>query len=89
MGSNPMCVRTAEGNVTLKRSHQYFAQIQGQMAVTGRLWCDFCIYTEEGVHVERIRFCEAFWTRMLPKLKTLYMNSLLPALLKASVQPSP
>ena len=72
VGSNPMRVRTAEGNVTLKRSHQYFAQIQGQMAVTGRHWCDFCIYTEEGGHVERIRFSEAFWTRMLPKLKTFY-----------------
>ena len=29
-----------------QRNHPYFAQVQGQMAVGGRAWCDFVIYIE-------------------------------------------
>ena len=29
--------------VTVKRTHNYFYQIQGQMAIGKRLWCDFVI----------------------------------------------
>ena len=43
----------------LKQSHSYYCQVQGQMAITGRTWCDFVVYTTKGIAVERIRmnFC--------------------------------
>lgn len=31
--------------VELKHTHPYYAQIQGQLAVTERKWCDFVIFT--------------------------------------------
>ena len=31
--------------VELKHNHPYFAQIQGQLAITERSWCDFVVYT--------------------------------------------
>ena len=32
--------------IQLKRNHPYYSQIQGQLAITGRKWCDFVIYTK-------------------------------------------
>jgi len=38
----------------LRHEHLYYSQVQGQMAITGRKWCDFVIFTEKGLSVERI-----------------------------------
>ena len=35
------------GQIKLKESHQYYAQVQGQMGVGGRPWCDFVVYTKK------------------------------------------
>ena len=32
-------------SVVLRTSHSYYAQVQGQMAIGGRPWCDFIEYT--------------------------------------------
>lgn len=40
----------------LRQNHIYYAQIQGQMAVGGRTWCDFVIFTTKAISVERITF---------------------------------
>ena len=74
-------LKEVDGNqlVQLKRNHKYFFQIQGQMAVTGRSWCDFIIYTEKGLAVERILFDDELWkTEMLPKLIDFFDNCLAP-----------
>lgn len=36
--------------VKLKENHiLYYSQVQGQMAVGQRPWCDFCIHTKKGI----------------------------------------
>ena len=62
----------------LKKSHQYYAQVQGQMAITKREWCDFVIYTDKGLSIERIHFDEHFWKDLLEKLIDFYDNCLGP-----------
>ena len=63
---------------TLKRSHSYYCQIQGQMAIGERPWCDFVVYTKKGIHIE---FNEAFWKdELLPKLRCFYYNCVAPEL---------
>ena len=53
----------------LKKAHKYFAQIQGQMAIGERPWCDLVVYTFKGISVERINFDNDFWMlKLLPKL---------------------
>ena len=65
----------------LKLNHQYYYQIQGQMAITERLWCDIVIYTQKGISVERIQFDSNLWEKeCLPKLIDFYDNSLCPAI---------
>ena len=71
------------GGFTLKRNHSYYYQVQGQLHITGRSWCDYYVWTsQEGDRVvERIERDNAFWTRLvLPKLRRFYYGSMLPEL---------
>ncbi|XP_061086400.1 uncharacterized protein LOC133121214 [Conger conger] len=42
------------GNLKLKRQHAYFWQVQGQLLVTGLEWCDFVVFAEEDMLVQRL-----------------------------------
>ena len=44
------------GFVKLKSKHQYYTQIQGQMAIRGRFTAWFFIYTQHGNYLEKIKF---------------------------------
>ena len=37
--------KTSDKKCKLKVGHPYYAQVQGQMAVTGARWCDFIVFT--------------------------------------------
>lgn len=69
------------GLVKLKVGHDYYYQVQGQMAVVGVQWCDFVIWTLSFMHVERIHYNEAFWKdKCLPQLSSFYMYIVAPEL---------
>ncbi|KAJ3655544.1 hypothetical protein Zmor_014669 [Zophobas morio] len=38
------CLALENGQTYLKRTHNYYYQIQGQMLITGLTWCDFVIF---------------------------------------------
>ena len=64
--------------IKLRRSHPYYAQVQGQMAVGDRPWCDFVIYTKT-ISIERIYFDSDYWLdTLLPKLEDFFDNCLGP-----------
>lgn len=42
------------GNPKLKEQHAYFWQVQGQLLVTGLDWCDFVVFAEEEMLIQRI-----------------------------------
>ena len=54
------------GQVTLKKKHNYHYQVQGQLAITELPWCDFIIWTPQGMSVQRIECDENFWKLMYP-----------------------
>ncbi|XP_052825805.1 uncharacterized protein LOC128248496 [Octopus bimaculoides] len=65
---------SVKDNVVLKRHHSYLYQVQGQMALTGRKWCDFVVWTlKHPMSVERIYFEWNLWLTMVEKLKTFYL----------------
>ena len=69
------CLEAQEGSLKLKRGHDYFYQIQCQLAVTGLQWCDFIVCLNNGsLHVETIFFDEAFWSNVQPKLEEFYLS---------------
>ena len=70
-----------DGTYHLKKSHDYYYQVQGQLYITGRPWCDFVVWTPTFTSIECIWFDGVLWSKkMYPRLKAFYMNSLLPEL---------
>ena len=49
-----------DSKVSLKRGHEYYCQIQGQMAIGSRSWYDFVVYTSKGINIERIALMLCF-----------------------------
>lgn len=65
--------------IRLKRSHPYYSQVQGQMAITERKWCDFLVYTTKDFAVDTIDFDEDFWKqKLLPALEKFYCSCVAP-----------
>ena len=56
-------------SVVLKRSHPYYCQVQGQLTVGNRLWCDFVVYTQKGLSIDCVNFDCEFWnSKLCPRL---------------------
>ena len=80
-GAAQFCLsRESDGTLRLKKTHAYFYQVQGQLAVMNLPWCDFVLWTPKELHVERIQADPAFWREVLPKLEKFYDTALLPEL---------
>ena len=73
----------------LRRTHPYYSQVQGQMAIGGRMWCDFVIYTENGISIKRISFDQTVRERELfPKLVCFWERCLAPEIVQLCTSPS-
>ena len=55
----------------LNHKHRYYTQVQGQLMVTGRLFCDFFIWTPVGYKIERVYPDVHFWEKLEKKLTPL------------------
>ena len=51
-----------DGMLKLKQTHRYYMQVQGELGVMNKQWCDFVVYTEskDGVFVECVYFDDDF-----------------------------
>ena len=67
---------TSDNNNTtvLKTNEPYYFQVQGQLRVTGRKYCDFFVYTTAAFHLERIFFDKKLWQQMLTQFKLFWLN---------------
>ena len=43
-----------DGNLNLPADHQYYSQVQGEMAIIGVEWCDFVVYSNKCVIIDQI-----------------------------------
>ncbi|XP_056008508.1 uncharacterized protein LOC130051168 [Ostrea edulis] len=77
-----------DGKVTLKRNHNYYYQIQGQLAISGRKWCDFVVWTLIDHSVERIYYHDLFWNEVVIKLEKFYKYAVIPELFSSRVRRS-
>lgn len=61
--------------------HPYYYQVQGQLHVTRRSYCLFCVWTPLGIKVAKIERDDNFWEEnMKNKLIQFYMTCMLPEL---------
>lgn len=57
---------------TAKEQPHYYAQMQVEMACTGRVWAAFYQWTPCGDVIEEVPFDKGWWEENLPKLKVFY-----------------
>ena len=70
-----------DGSLHLKHNHAYYYQCQLQLYVTQRLYCDFVVWTEGNLHIERISKDEAFLKDIIPRAEKFFKLCVLPELL--------
>ena len=70
-----------DGKFSLDRTHAYYYQIQLQMFVLKRKFCDFVIWSKKEIFIERIYFCLNFIEINLKKASIFHKNVIKPELL--------
>jgi hypothetical protein len=84
-------LQSCDSGPTLKKNHQYFFQMQGQMGVCGYTYCYFFVYTCHGYHMEKISFDPSFWQHMSSQIVRFWGLYVAPELITQNVwsqQPS-
>lgn len=57
---------------TAAEQPHYYAQMQVEMACTGRKWCDFYQWAPNGTSLERVEYSPEWFTERLPELLEFY-----------------
>lgn len=84
----PNCLYIVDDNIHLKKNHSYFAQIQGQLAITKRKWCDLYVYTCNGSFTERLLFDAAYYQGILSHNKYFFLTYVIKEILYRDLQKS-
>ncbi|KAJ8974527.1 hypothetical protein NQ317_004592 [Molorchus minor] len=71
------------GEIKLKKTHNYYYQVQGQLAITKANKCYFIIYSgdQNNLFVEEIPRNDLFWQNILAKLTQFYVNCIAPQII--------
>ena len=67
------CLKFINGQLKLKKTHEYYFQVMGQMAIAGLKWCDFMVFCKNDWHIETIFFDEEFNADMYNKLSLFFL----------------
>ena len=73
-------VACLDGDLKLRRGHEYYSQVQVQMACCGARYCDFFVWTPRKTARDRIEFDPDFWEQKIGKVHEFYMECVLPEL---------
>ena len=84
---NKFCLRADPGGkLVLSRTHRYYTQVRGELAVMDKEWGDFLLWTNApfptNLFVERIFRDRSYWEgSLLPKLQDFYIGQVVPEIL--------
>ena len=74
----PYSIQDSEGGIKLSTTHaNYYYQIQGQLPICDRPYCDFVCCTTCGMHLKRITRDPIMWDEIQPKLDLFYVKLIL------------
>lgn len=63
----------------LKRTSEYYSQVQGEMALTNRTMTHLVIWTPVDTEIISVPYDNQFWTQeLLPKLKKFFVTHICP-----------
>ena len=83
------CFSVEDGKCVLHKKHAYYYQVQMQLLVTEREFCDFILYAKEGeVSIETIFRNESLINEILKYLTAFWFKVLAPEIFEMRVPPS-
>ena len=65
----------------LKSTSPYYSQIQGQLAATGRLYCELFVFSFQGNLTIHVKFNDLYWKRLLLGLRWFWRTDIADELL--------
>ena len=71
-------------NLSLKREHQYYYQVQAQLFLCEKQYCDLVIWSEKSIVIDRIVPDAVFWSMMCRKFTSFHKNAIMPELVARS-----
>ena len=80
MEAKMFCMSLTDGERRLDRNHQYFFQVQLQLFVTKKVFCDFIMWSQAGIRIEGIYCDDDFILEHLPATTHFFKYALLPEL---------
>ena len=76
------CLTMVGDKFTLKKTHQYYYQVQAQIFLCNVSYCDFVLYSpHEATFMERILPDDAFWVTNVEKAEQFFNRCVLPEIL--------
>ena len=80
------CLEKVNGEIRLKRNHQYYYQVQQQLNITKLKYCDFVVFAfnvnnQPVIFYERIYSDFSLWESLQPKLTKFWRICILPEIL--------
>lgn len=75
-------------DLALKKNHRYYTQVQHQLLVTQKEWCDFAVWTQEGMTIQRVVQDKSFCEELLHTMNKFLNDYLLPELLCRKLKPA-
>ncbi len=70
--------RSCLGEKGVVTSHAYYTQMQGQLVISERQYCDLAVWTPVGVVIERVFVDISFTEKLITKLTAFYVSSIIP-----------
>jgi hypothetical protein len=64
--------------LSLNNQHNYWHQVQAEMAATKTIWAHFVIWTTKDLKIILVKKNQEWMEQNLPKLKYFYLNELMP-----------
>ena len=71
------CLTHTSVGLTLSKTHSYYFQIQSQIFICQKEFCDFVLWTEGTVHMERILPDAEFWQEISQQASFFFHNVIL------------
>ena len=78
----PYLKKDSMGSLKLQQNNSYYSQIQAQLGVCGKKWCDFFVYTRHGFYLERVTFNENWWTNLQLAAEFFFIHYVAPELIR-------
>ena len=75
------CLQNINSEIKVDKKHPYYAQIQTQIHVCEKQYCDFIVWTEADLHIERILADDLLWPKLIQKASLIFHNSVLPEII--------